>query len=375
MGNPPSGVGRREEVGYSPTMPLTSAAPTPVSGLREARTLAHAQAMAPFLFQAARAAKHLGVLQILRKTSLNAQAVAQATGLPLTSVEVLLDACLAGQLVTETTAGLWSLTTVGEVWLLDPHLAIDVEFTHAVCWPGLADLGEALRQAKPAGLAKFGPWPTIYQGLAQLPPAIRHAWFAYDHFHSDSAFPPAIARVLGCRPRNLVDVGGNTGRFSRRILAQDPDVRVTLLDLPGQVLEARENIAEYADRVTCLALDLLDHSIPFPAGSDAVWLSQFLDCFGPDDVIALLRRARAALAPGGSVWVMEVCPDRQSEPAAATSLRLASLYFVAQANGVSRFYRSTTLLALAEQAGLIVREQHDGLGTAHTLFRFQPQNG
>jgi len=341
-------------------------------GLREARTIAHAQAMAPFLFQAARAARDLGVLRAVRARAVTAAEVARTTTLPITSVEALLDACLAGNLVAEIAPDLWYLTTIGEVWLLDSQLAADTEFTHDVCWGGLADLSQALRTAQPIGLARLGPWPTIYAGLAHLPAAIRTSWFTYDHFHSDSAFPAALASLASSSPQTLLDVGGNTGRFSRLALTRLPAVHVTLLDLPSQVREAEINVADFSERITCIGLDLLDHERPFPGNMDAVWMSQFLDCFSPDDVIALLRRARAALAPGGSVWVLEVCPDRQSEPAAATSLRLASLYFIALANGVSRFYRATMYRHLAQQAGLQVVSEIDGIGTAHTLFRLQP---
>lgn len=358
-----------------PTLSVTRSGPS----LREARTIAHAQAMAPFLFQAARAARDLGVLRAVRKTPVGAAEVAQVTGLPMTSVEALLDACLAGDLVNEITADAWHLTTIGEVWLLDSQLAADTEFTHDVCWAGLADLGAALQTARPVGLARLGPWPTIYAGLAQLPAPIRHSWFTYDHFHSDSAFPAALTHLQAQAPRTLLDVGGNTGRFSRLALSHLPEVAVTLLDLPSQVREAAVNLAEFSGRITCTGLDLLDHQQAFPRGEsetgmDAVWMSQFLDCFSPDDVIALLRRARATLAPGGSVWVLEVCPDRQSEPAAATSLRLASLYFTALANGVSRFYRATAYQRMAASAGLKIVNEIDGLGTAHTLFQLQSQN-
>jgi SAM-dependent methyltransferase len=289
-------------------------------------------------------------------------------------VAVLLDACLAIGLVAEGAPDAWCLTTVGEVWLRDPQVAIDADFAQAVCWQGLADLPAALRAAKPIGLGRLGPWATIYEGLAQLPEDIRRPWFAYDHGHSDSAFVEAIGHVLRAAPRQVLDVGGNTGRFALALLAAEAQLAVTILDHPGQVSEASANLAAagHAARAGAIGLDLLDHAVPFPGGQDAVWMSQFLDCFGPSDVTALLRRAAAALAPGGAVWVLEVCPDRQREPAAAASLRLASLYFTALANGVSRFYRASDLLELATTAGLRCAESHDGLGSAHTLFKLVP---
>ena len=333
--------------------------------------------MAPFAFQGARAARELGLLAAVGaagRDGADAVALAARTGLRETSVAVLLDACLAAELLAEPTPGRWRLTVVGEVWLRDPHVAMDAEFTHAVCWLGLADLTASLREGAPVGLRRFGPWATVYEGLASLPPEVKKAWFAYDHGHSDAAFDAAIALLLPTAPRRLLDVGGNTGRFAKRVLTADATLTLTLVDHPDLVAEASRNLAEagLAARTECVGLDLLDHSVPLPGGQDAVWMSQLLDCFAPADVVALLARARAALGPDGAVWVLEVCPDRQHEPGAAASLRLASLYFTAIANGVSRFYRASDLLVLAEAAGLRCVATHDGLGTAHTLFQFVP---
>ena len=346
----------------------------PGPDLTAARTAAHALAMAPFAFQAARSARDLGLLAALHGVAGQpAEQLATACHLPATSISVLLDACLAIGLVVESEPGCWSLTTTGAVWLRDPQVKIDADFAQVVCWHGLADLPASLQQAKPVGLRHFGPWATIYAGLAALPAEVRAPWFAYDHGHSDSAFQEAITLLRAAAPARVLDVGGNTGRFALALLAADPQVHVTILDHPGQVAEATANLAAagVTERSTAHGLDLLDHAVAFPPGQDAVWMSQFLDCFGPADIVALLRRAVAALASGGAVWVLEVCPDRQREPAAA-SLRLASLYFTALANGVSRFYRGDDLIALASAAGLRLDVAYDGLGSAHTLFRFVP---
>ncbi|TVR44313.1 MAG: class I SAM-dependent methyltransferase [Planctomycetota bacterium] len=347
----------------------------PGPDLRAARTQAYALAMAPFCFQAARAARQLGLLEQLRQAGAQgttAAALSEGLQLPATSTEALLDALLCVELVAELEDGAWCLTTVGLTWLSDPALAVEVAFTHEVCWQGLFDMSESLAAAKPIGLRHLGPWPTIYEGLTQLSPAARKAWFDYDHGHSDSAFAAALDHVAASAPQQLLDVGANTGRFALRALARLNQTRLTLLDLPAQLAEAKAALstAGLVERAQLQALDLLDHSIPFPSGQDAVWMSQFLDCFAPSDIQALLARAAACLNPGGSVWVLECCPDRQSEEAARICLRAASLYFIALANGVSRFYRSQTLIDCAAAAGLRLATSHDGLGSAHTLFRF-----
>ncbi|MFM2090481.1 MAG: hypothetical protein RLZZ127_970, partial [Planctomycetota bacterium] len=124
--------------------------------------------MAPFLFQAARSARASGLLAALAEAGpagLDADAAGAAAALPATSVTTLLEALLAGGLVAEPGPGRWCLTTTGLAWSHDPQVAVDADFTHAVCWHGLADLDESLRTARPAGLRRFGPWPTIYAGL------------------------------------------------------------------------------------------------------------------------------------------------------------------------------------------------------------------
>jgi hypothetical protein len=149
--------------------------------------------MAPFAFQGARAARDLGVLAALRVDGGCTRVdVASTTRLADTSVDVLLDACLAVGLVAEITPGRWQLTTVGEVWVRDRQVAIDADFVHAVCWDGLRELTPSLQAGEPLGLRHFGHWPTVYEGLAELPEAVRQPWFAYDHQHSDAAFPDAI---------------------------------------------------------------------------------------------------------------------------------------------------------------------------------------
>ena len=106
--------------------------PIPGPSLAAARTTAHRLAMAPFAFQAAMAARELGVLAALATPACAAQ-VGRLTGLPATSIAVLLDACLAIELVAEIQPDEWALTTVGTVWLRDPQVAIDSEFSQTMC--------------------------------------------------------------------------------------------------------------------------------------------------------------------------------------------------------------------------------------------------
>ena len=83
-------------------------------------------------------------------------------------------------------------------------------------------------------------------------------------------------------------------------------------------------------------------------------MSQLLDCFSEAQIVAVLRKVRAALPPGGRLWILELFWDRQRFEAAAFSLQQTSLYFSCVANGNSQMYDSKVFLALLPRAGLAV---------------------
>jgi len=114
-------------------------------------------------------------------------------------------------------------------------------------------------------------------------------------------------------------------------------------------------------------MDLLDHQIAFPTGFDVVWMSQFLDCFGEADILRLLGRGKAAMAPGGRLCVMEAFWDRQPNDVAELCLQGTSLYFTCMANGTSRMYHSQDFLDLIARAGLRVQTD-EAIGMSHTLL-------
>jgi hypothetical protein len=258
--------------------------------------------------------------------------------------------------------------------LQDEMTRANMDFVRDVCYRGMFHLEEAIRTGKPAGLKVFGDWPTVYQALSELPPEVQESWFRFDHHYSDSAFPAALPLVFRQKPRRVLDVGGNTGKFALQCVHHDEDVRVTILDLPGQLAKAAKimELAGAVDRIDSHPIDLLDPSQPFPGGYDVVWMSQFLVCFPENDIVHILRRGAAALAEGGSLYILDTYWDRQSSAAATYCLHASSLYFTCIANGNSRMYHARDMIQCVEAAGLQVVEDIDGLGISHTLLRCRP---
>lgn len=349
--------------------------PAPNSTL-DAMLAAQRIAFAPVMFQVARVMRNRGVLRALQragKRGRTAAEVARETGISAYGAKTLLEASLSFGLVERSDDGgeRYTITRTGLVIENDRMTRVNMDFIHDVCYEGMRFLDEAIEGGEPAGLKVFGEWPTIYEGLSALPPKVRESWFAFDHFYSDSAFPAALPIVFEQRPRTLLDIGGNTGRWAIQCCTHDPDVRVTILDLPGQLEDARENVERHGllGRIMGTPIDILDHSQPFPTGHDALWMSQFLVCFSEPDIVQILRRACAAMRDDAVLWILDTFWDRQANEVAVHCLHGSSLYFTCMANGNSRMYSAADMRRCIDEAGLRVEAEFDHLGLAHTLLR------
>lgn len=329
---------------------------------------------APVAFQCARVLRENGILKAVSdagKTGITAQELHEKTGVSVYGVKVLLDMAASLYLVDYLETERYILMKTGYFVLNDKMSRVNMDFIHDVCYEGLFYLDEAIEKGKPAGLKVFGDWDTIYEGLSKLPDHVRTSWFAFDHYYSDNAFPRALELVFDIKPAKLFDVGGNTGRWALECVKYDPDVHVTILDLPGQLQFAEQTAKEnnVADRISGHEINLLEDQQKFPKGADAIWMSQFLDCFSEEEILSILKRAKEAMEPDTRLFIMETFWDRQRFEAATYSLNATSLYFTAMANGNSRMYHSKDMIKLVHEAGMIIDLDSDDVGLGHTLLR------
>ena len=328
---------------------------------------------APMLFKTAVLLKRLGVLAALkdaRAQGLTKDSLATQLGLSTYALGVLLDMGLSGRIVIEDAEGRFRLTKTGQFLLDDRMCAINLDFTEDVCYQALEYLEASLKLGRAEGLKVFGYDDGIlYPHLSSLPEPARTSWFTYDHFYSDAAFAPALKQIAALNPTQIFDIGGNTGRFATVCVNTLPSVSVTILDLPEQIALAQDKLAGLpnADRITFAPVNVLEDK-PFPTGADVWWMSQFLDCFAPEEIVAILRRVHAALPDNGTVCILELFPDAQRFEAATLALNATSLYFSAIANGNSRFYRATDFIGFIEQAGFKLSARTDDIGLGHTLL-------
>lgn len=341
-------------------------------GAYEAQKTAHWISQGPVIFQVARFMVKSGLLEKVSDSGekgLTIDEAAAACSLPRYGVQVLFESSLTMGILLYR-EGRFYCSKAGWFLLNDEMVRVDMDFNHDVNYIGMFNLEEAIREGKPAGLRHFGDWKTIYEALPHLPEDVKKSWFAFDHYYSDNSFSEALAVLMRRGGKNILDVGGNTGRFALEAVAYDKDVQVTVMDLPGQIEMMRNAVAgsEGSGRIHAYPADLLDEGTVFPSGFDKIWMSQFLDCFGTEEVVSILSRAAASMSDETELYIMESFWDRQPYGTAAFALTAISLYFTVMANGNSKMYGYSDMLECVERAGLKVDERIDNVGKCHTIL-------
>lgn len=338
----------------------------------EARAKAQQIAFGPMVFQAVRVLWKSGILATIEAAGEKGISVAELSAEIGTSeygVSVLCDMAMSAEVIAEY-EDRFRIAKLGSILLHDRLTQVNVNFVHDVCYQGMFELDRAISEGRPAGLSVFSDAETIYQCITDLPPDVQQSWYEFDHYYSDRAFSEATEIVFRQPVSRLLDIGGNTGKWALRALGKDPEVKVTIADLPGQLERAKSAVAETpdADRCDYLEVNLLSANASLSGEYDTIWMSQFLDCFSEAQISSILEHVHNALSPNGTVYIMETLTDRQRYDAAAYSLNATSLYFTAMANGESRMYRSTTMERLVRAGGFEVKALHNDLGVGHTLM-------
>ena len=345
---------------------------------REAQRAAEFIAWGPAVFQTARLMLKYGILEMLRNSDggMTRRDIVSRTALSDYAVKCLLEASLSiGLVLVDDKTDRFTLSKTGWFLINDPAVRVNIDFNNDVNYEGWFHLDESFKEGRPAGLRHFGPWPTLYAGLSKLPPRVLESWLAFDHFYSDSAFDDALRIVFeGRRVRTLYDVGGNTGKWALRCVGHDDAVKVVVLDLPQQIEMMRQNISgkQGAGRISGYGIALLDSGSRFPESDsgevDAIWMSQFLDCFSMPQITDILKKARSVMSADTRLFIMETLWDRQKYEPAALCLTLTSLYFTAMANGNSKMYNTEDIEACISDAGLEIEKIYDHLGQGHSIL-------
>lgn len=248
------------------------------------------------------AASDLGVFNNLAEIGqADVRTISEACRLDPRGARLLLDACVALELLIKD----------GSNYRNSPEAS-------AFLVPGSpADLSGAIRYNRDV----YGAWGKLKELVKTGKPVERSALHLGEDpertrtfvlaMHSRAmSIGQSVIPLLDLFGRKAVlDIGGGPGTYSILIARAFPQIRCTVLDLPEVVQIAREVISQagVAERVKTLAGDY--HALPFPSDQDAVIFFGVLHQEDPAAIQDLLKRAFAALFPGGIIYILDMMTD------------------------------------------------------------------
>ncbi len=197
---------------------------------------------------------------------------------------------------------------------------------------------------------RTGRWPEPNRQMEERTGWVRRFELAMYDMARISA--PAVAGALDLptdRPLRLIDIGGGHGGYSMALARRYPNLTATVFELPAAAEVARDIIAAegMSDRVTVQAGNFQQEELD--QGYDVALIFGVLVSETTEGKLALLRKAHAALSPGGLVVIRESWFD-PDDPAQSPEAALFSLHTLL-ANSVGDVMSLAELQALLARAG------------------------
>ena len=286
--------------------------------------------------------------ELSRSGPQTAEELARQAGLSPRAMQRLLDAAVSIRLLERRQGARYGLGPLGAPMVGHEALKAMIEH-HAALYADLRDPVALLRE-EGVGSAMSAYWPYAAYAAPQALPEQRVA--EYSALMTASQ-PMVIDEVLDAwgfhRHRRMLDVGGGEGRFVSAVAQRAPDLELMLFDLPPVAALARQRLAGLGltQRVQTFGGSFFDD--PLPQGADLVTLVRVL--FDHDDAhaLAILKAARAALPPGGTVLVAE--PMARTPGAHAMGDAYFGFYLLAMGRGEPRSVQD--MRRLLSQAGFV----------------------
>ena len=286
-------------------------------------------------------AVELRVFDQLTQESLSADGVAQVLGLDARAAEMLLNALAALGLLHKTN-GRYRNRLVAETYLVsDSPTFYGALILHTASgWDHWGQLANVIRNGEPL---------TPDRAYQDDPQATARFIRAMHGIAEAGGFPAMLADALAIDGiRTLLDVGGGPGSYSYEFCRRIPELRVTILDLPGTLAVTKEILAMYPDlarRVTLLPADF--HTDPIPGKYDLILVSNIIHSHPQSENLALIQKLAAVTSSGGRIVVKDhILTDDGLSPAYGA---IFSLQMLLHTRG--RDYTFTEIRMWLEQAG------------------------
>ncbi len=281
----------------------------------------------------------LGVFEAMRDGARDAATMARTLGLDADCLELLLRALVLAEYVERRADGRFQLRPLARRTLLDGAPMeltgfVEWNYTH---WEFAAHLEELLRTGR----------GVEFHATLSAPAAWGHYQRAMLELARIDAAVVARSVPVPYGAGRLLDLAGSHGLLGAAICRVHPPMRSTVFDLPQAIEHARalataEGITDIVEHRTG---NLLDDD--FGKDYDVVLAANILHHFKPDQVLAILEKARDALRPGSTLAIWDVEGSRNGAP---VSLRDAPALFF-RLTSTARAYHGDEYAAWLRQAG------------------------
>jgi precorrin-6B methylase 2 len=260
------------------------------------------------------AANRLNVFSILGEGPKTASEIAAATGTPAPSLEMLLNACVALQLLHKE-AEQYRNTATSRLFLVRGSRAF---------------LGDALKYSEDL----YPVWGKLEQMIRSNQSVLpeqnylgsdteKTRNFVLGMHNRALGIASAVVANLNLEGRTrMLDVGAGPGTYSILLTQKTPQLHAIVFDLPPVVAISKEIIASYnlSERIATVPGNYLEDR--FSADNDVVLMSGMMHREAEKNCRLLLQKAYEALVPGGLIVVSDVMFDSDAK----TSPRLAALF-------------------------------------------------
>ena len=231
---------------------------------------------------------------------------------------------------------------------------------------GLTPLGETLRSDAPGSVRNFAitetapghwlPWGRLHESVRTGRPMAREAlggelfdwyarnpeeaaWFSAAMGDLSALAAGELVRVYDfSRVRTVADVGGAHGVLLAAVLRANPSARGILFDLPHVIATAADAIAAEGLSSRC-ELASGDFFEAVPEGADLHLLKQIVHDWDDERAGRLLRNCHRALAPGGTLLLVEMVVPADNRPSPAQAMDLNMLVLLGGRERTEEEYR------------------------------------
>jgi hypothetical protein len=242
----------------------------------------------------------LGVFTAISEGAGTVAAIARRVGIEAEAVERLLIVCKALDLVREVDGRYRNLSDV-ERYLVRGSRTYFGDYLVYQARSEYDRFEDLTRHLRPGGEPEP---PKRYAALMADPDEARR--FTVAGYNASLSLAHKLAKTFDfSRFTRWLDLGGGSGCYSIAACERNPSLRTIVMDFPNVLAVTREFVARHGlqDRIDTRAGNFFEDELP--AGCDLVSYITPLQSYMPAEVIRALTRAREAVAPGGTVLVLD----------------------------------------------------------------------